>query len=148
MSPAANIDRDCLRCFRPMRGSHQKIADNPTCYRIDRDYEPPADRQAQDVEHNRATLRAYLRSRGKGSHDMSTQPLTAMDVARARFKEAKDVTEAWDSVVFRRERAIAAETDPRKRTILTRELSEAQDQLEAAQRREYAAYLQIEGLRV
>jgi hypothetical protein len=79
---------------------------------------------------------------------MSTQPLTAMDVARARYKEATDVTEAWDSVEFRRERALAAETDPRKRTILTRELAEARDQLEAAQRREYEAYLQIEGLRV
>jgi hypothetical protein len=79
---------------------------------------------------------------------MSTQPLTAMDVARARYKEAKDVTEAWDQVEFRRVRALAAETDPRRRTILTRELAEARDQLAAAQRREYAAYLQIEGLRV
>jgi hypothetical protein len=76
MSPAAG-GKDCIRCFRPMRGSHQKIADHPgtvsysgrgmctTCYRIDRDYQPPASRQEASVEHNRASLIAYFRSRGR-----------------------------------------------------------------------------------
>jgi len=79
---------------------------------------------------------------------MSTQPLTAMDVARARYKEAKDVTQAYDVVALRKRMALGAETDPKRRTLLVRELEEAESQLAAAQRREYEAYLQIEGLRI
>ena len=71
------MSRDCVRCFRPTRPIRTRLEDHPgtvsygakgmcqTCYRIDANYEPPADRQVQAVEQNRATLRAYLRSRGR-----------------------------------------------------------------------------------
>jgi hypothetical protein len=71
---------------------------------------------------------------------MTTQPLSALDVARARWQESERVKDAYDSMVVRRRTAWRAAVPGKQADRARRALQDAIVQLSAAGMQERAAW--------